>query len=825
MGGMSAGVGKVTSLERFRCCAAVACLTLPLCIPALPAFGQVIDEITVTARKREESLQEVPLSISALSSEQLRDRGIANNYDLAYFTPNFNTVQQTGRRLDRPVIRGMAAPATRGEPNASYFIDGVYVSHRSSISTATLEAVKRTEVIRGPQSSQFGRATFAGAVNYVTRKPNDNFSGELNTRAGANDNYKIGGWFSGPILQERLLYLVAVNWERYGGQWHNALVEDSAYPAAGFFIDPPQQGDNSRLGNEETQDVMARLTWLPFDGAEVNLKYSFADADDGHFPSLITTELNCWLPPDDLPATPQVGEPVWWRTTEGAFCGEFDASDRENRVNLPDFREGVQAIPPPGESLADFFAAPAEPGTRRQTERFLAEWVQDLGDWQLTARGSASEDDFEQGFDLDHQQVRALFGLFSFFQQTTMRDWSAELRIASPLHKNLRVQLGAYYYDWQFKTRQRSFPGIASVGATGVPPTFANWEWEFLENLALFGQLDWDLSEQLTLSVEARWAEDEKSLIPANSACSTINAKFDNFTPRLILRWQPQDNLNFYLLTAKGNKPGGFNDEYFRPDVACSTQDEAVASRNALVEEEEQWTYEFGIKSNWLDKRLTANFAVFYIDWTNQGTFATITIPLELGGEVVTTAISNKGKSEVSGFELETNLVATEHLSLFASYGFTAGEFIEGIDEFLLESTGNGDLAGKEIASTPKHQLALGAVVRKPLHEDRELFFRTDYIYESDRWSQSANFGQISERTLVNLRLGMEADRWSIGGFVTNLLNDDAPLATLNFVNFDDGLAGLSGVTLANGNVANMWSLNPQRGREWGVELSYRFGD
>ncbi len=820
---MPTGGDKMISLNRLQRWGAIGCLTILSCTPTYSVLAQAIDEITVTARKREESLQEVPLSISALSSEQLRHRGIANNYDLAYFTPNFNTVQQTGRRLDRPVIRGMAAPATRGEPNASYFIDGVYVSHRSSISTATLEAVERTEVIRGPQSSQFGRATFAGAVNYVTRKPSNNFVAELNTRAGANDNYKIGGWFSGPILEDRLLYLVAANWEKYGGQWHNALSEDTAYPTVGFFIDPPQQGDNSRLGNEETQDIMAKLTWLPFDGAEVNLKYSFADADDGHFPSLITTELNCWLPPDDLGAE-QPGEPAWWRDTEGAFCGEFDASNRENRINLPDFRAGIQAVPPAGRSLAEFYAEPAEPGTRRQTERFLAEWVQEFGDWQLTARGSISEDDFEQAFDLDHQQVRALFGLFSFFQQTAMRDWSAELRIASPADKKIRAQLGGYYYDWKFKTRQRSFPGIGSTGAGAIPPTFANWEWEFLENIAVFGQLDWDLTEKLTLSVEARWSEDEKSLIPANNDCSTISAKFDNFTPRLILQWQPQEDLNFYWLTAKGNKPGGFNDEYFGPDIACSTQDTAVADRDALVEEEEQWTYEFGIKSSWLDKRLTTNFAVFYIDWKNQGTFATIRVPLERGGETVTTAISNKGRSEVSGFELEANLVATEDLSLFASYGFTAGEFTEGEDEFLLESTGNGDLAGKEIASTPKHQVALGVAIRKPIREDREIFFRTDYIYESDRWSQSANFGQISERTLVNLRLGLAADRWSIGGFVTNLLNDDAPLATLNFVNFDDGLGGISGVTLSNGNVANMWSLNPQRGREWGVEMSYRFG-
>ncbi len=97
-------------------------------------------------------------------------------------------------------------------------------------------------------------------------------------------------------------------------------------------------------------------------------------------------------------------------------------------------------------------------------------------------------------------------------------------------------------------------------------------------------------------------------------------------------------------------------------------------------------------------------------------------------------------------------------------------------------------------------------------------------MYESERWSQAANFGKIPERTLVNLRLGVESERWTLGGYVTNLLDEDAPLATLNFVNFNDGTGGATGVTLSNGEVANMWALNPQRGREWGVEFQYRVG-
>ncbi len=153
---------------------------------ALPLPAQQIDDIVVTARKREENLQDVPLSLSAFSAEDLQRRGVENAYDLALFTPNFNTQKQVGRTLDRPTIRGMANSSTQGEPNASYFIDGVFVS--SSVASATTNTIERIEVLRGPQSAQFGRATFSGAVNYVTRQPGNEWEAQLNTKAGSDED-------------------------------------------------------------------------------------------------------------------------------------------------------------------------------------------------------------------------------------------------------------------------------------------------------------------------------------------------------------------------------------------------------------------------------------------------------------------------------------------------------------------------------------------------------------------------------------------------------------------------------------------------------------
>ncbi len=106
--------------------------------------AQQIDDIVVTVRKREENLQDVPLLCPAFSAEDLQRRGVENAYDLALFTPNFNTQKQVGRTLDRPTVRGMANSSTQGEPNASYFIDGVFVS--SSVASATTNTIERIEV-------------------------------------------------------------------------------------------------------------------------------------------------------------------------------------------------------------------------------------------------------------------------------------------------------------------------------------------------------------------------------------------------------------------------------------------------------------------------------------------------------------------------------------------------------------------------------------------------------------------------------------------------------------------------------------------------------
>jgi outer membrane receptor protein involved in Fe transport len=838
-------------------------------------------EIIVTARKREESLQDVPLSIATLDASQLQGRGLTSDYDIANFTVGFRTLQQTGRDTDRPTIRGMGAPVSRGEPNASYFIDGVFVS--GSISTAVTGAVERVEVLRGPQSAQFGRATFAGAVNYVTKKPTDTFKGEINGKAGTHDDHAVSGWASGPIGDSTFSYLVSGSWSEYGGQWRNELEEgqagydsDSRLPLRFFLDDAPQQADNTKLGAEETTDLLGKLVWRPTDEAEVSLKYGFTKSDDSHFPNYLATDLNC-----NLPYAGTEGEP-WFATTNGDYCGKWSVDGRVNRINIPDFREGVKyrfADILPSEDdphPEDYSIAGQEPGTYREQNRVLLEYVQDVAGFTLTTRGAWNKDDFEQLFDLDHTETRAVWGLFHFNLQRDIEDRSLEFRIDSPGDLPVRYSLGAYWYDQDQENRQRSYlgPGLVLtnlfVAGGTVTSDFSASTFTDVSNKAVFGLLDIDLAEQWTLALEARYAKDEKSLNggalgtcdpdePTVCSPQQVDLDFSNFTPRITLRYQPTDALTLYFLTAKGNKPGDFNREFFRagndpravmaglggctPGVPVLVTP-CLPESLAIVKEEEQWTYELGAKASWLDGRLSTNLAAYYIDWQNQGLFTTVKILQNSGTYLTTTIIRNVGESEVQGIELENTFRATDNLSLIANYGYTDSRYVEGDDPGLLDSTGNGDISGKHVPNVPKHTLILGANVTAELAAGLTLFITPDFVLNSKRYTSANNFSWIGNDQTLNLRAGVQAERWTLTGYVRNLTDDNTPVAVLDFFNFgsvdiqplrDAGLIDAygnlrnspdTGDATADANNAKdprLYGINPKRGRDVGLEFQYRF--
>jgi outer membrane receptor protein involved in Fe transport len=186
------------------CAGVVAGAAAPAMSQGSVASPAALDEITVTARRREESLQEIPLAITAFTSADIQRAGIATFGDVAKLTPSLVFEEGFGANDTRPTIRGL--PATRGRPPVGVLIDGIDVSSEA-IATAgggillnlRLLDVERIEVVKGPQSALYGRVAFGGAINYVTAKPGDKLSGRLNATVAEGETYEVAGAVGGPL--------------------------------------------------------------------------------------------------------------------------------------------------------------------------------------------------------------------------------------------------------------------------------------------------------------------------------------------------------------------------------------------------------------------------------------------------------------------------------------------------------------------------------------------------------------------------------------------------------------------------------------------------
>lgn len=258
--------------------AVVTTLALAISIPALAQpspVGQgasMIEEITVTARKRSESLLDIPMTVSAFSAEDIEKAGYTTITELIDAVPGvtYGSYQAEGQG-DSPSFRGVSN--NTGDPtrqNSSKFIDGVYVS--GSLYTILLADIERVEVVKGPQSALYGRATFSGAVNYITKRPTDEVTGSISATVAEYDELRVNGTISGPIIKDKLAGRLTAGMQKEGSPYDNIT-----------------NGDE--MGDNELATLSTSLLFTPSDALSANLYMSYAEADLGEAPRG-TTPLN-----------------------------------------------------------------------------------------------------------------------------------------------------------------------------------------------------------------------------------------------------------------------------------------------------------------------------------------------------------------------------------------------------------------------------------------------------------------------------------------------------------------------------------------------------
>jgi len=739
-----------------------------LSLPAITAQAQTPpkDEIIVTARKRAESLQSVPMSLTAFTAEHIEDAGIDNVEDVALLTPGFTFAKLFGGGSNTPVIRGMSTSI--GEPNVGFFVDGVYQSSKVIMDSMLGGNIERIEVAKGPQSALYGRNTFGGAINFVTKKPTNEFTGQVEATAGNGGHYEARGFISGPIAKDSVFYQLSAMHSQTDG----------------FFTNELTGGD---LDSLESTIVTGALMFYPSENAEIVARIGFDKTRNGDYAQR-------FLVNNTAPANPT---PAPLPNANQLFAGE-----------ITNFEDGFAVTP--GRNNHDNFTA-----------SLRADF--DFAGASLTSITGYNDLDIDNAADNDYEAR----SLHYTTQAIGQKEFSQELRLTSLGEGRMHWMAGGYYYNLD-KTTDNS--DVFVDGALGLaaalqgsplagllPPGLINTTDEGTESFALFGSVDFDVTDQLTATIEGRWTTEKKTAaaIDTNpltmvSATFADEASFDNLVPRFTLDYQASDTVLVYASVAKAVKTGGFN---------VVTTAGRIAPDERTYDPEQSWNYEFGVKTTFADGRATLNLAGFKSDWTDQivralsPTFAVLN--------------ANAGETSVLGFEAELQANLADGFDVSAGFAYTDSAFDSYTFGALAGLGISPVLDGVRLQYVSEVQANASAQYTKPISDNIDWKSRLDIAYQSDQAVVQTADAFTGDVTLVNLRTGIETDDWEILLWVENLFEEASAAGGVFIPNqgsrFDtanslvDPTIPVVGFQAFNG---LSWSRNP---RQWGVTARYKF--
>ncbi len=698
---------------------------------------ELLDVVVVTARKREESIQEIPVAVSAFTEDDFAKQGIRDLADVARFTSGFN-FEDFGGGFGTPVIRSASQTRlTAIEANVSTFFDGIYVPRAWAVNSG-VSALQRVEVVKGPQSARYGRNAFMGAINYVPKAPTPEFEADVNATFGADDRIDFGGSISGPIVEDRVSGLLTFNTSEFDGSW------DNSHPNAG--LDLGSRGTTDNAGGWDNQSFSAALKITPTDRLDIDLAfYNFDLSDEARGAGQIAefagggncgnlnifggSRLFCGEipgPPDSIPVDPRAyGRQADVDITKLSI--NFDINDAMSVSYLYGIIEGDVDIASISES-DDAVCGTSTPG---------------ICQFQNTPLG---------GLDYDTHEIRLTYD----------GDGSSLWTI------------GAFYSDGQDETAF-AIPGIPVGGSDPVvqAPVISDVGTD-TDVIAIFGEYSYQFTDQWLFSVEARYSVEDKTQVN-NASGQGFNDEFKNFTPRLSLEYAYAEDRLLYASLANGIKSGGFNPT-------------AVLESDQVFDEETNWTFELGSKNTLLDGRMILNAALFYIQWEDIQLNAADSAATNPNAVNITL---NLGDATTYGLELDGSMQFSENLAADFALSFTDATYDSGTidnrfarigpvffpqpascDDVLCPS--NGDISGNDVERQAPVQFAAGLEWNNNVArwDGVGFFARGDIAYQSEQEAESMNLSQIEARTIVNASAGFENDNWRVWLWSRNLTDE-----------------------------------------------------
>ena len=821
---------------------------IALCIP-LGGSAQELEEIIVTARKRDESLLEAPLSISVFTDEDLSRAGLQTLEDISLQTTGLsfqdNIADNRPGRLNTVVrVRGMSPQ--RGSPHfqlAGLFVDGVFVTGGSQ--SIPLLDVERVEVIKGPQSAFFGRNTFSGAINYVTRNPSlTEFSGKVRASAAQFSQTNLAVSVGGPLIENRLGYQVGVN----------------RYEKGAMYI----ANDGGELGKESSDSVSLTLFAALNDNFTARLRLFNHEDDDG--PPAIAYMRGATY---DTCAGTTIRRPdnagnIATLSPSGYICGRIPNPGEPGAaivsLNTSLYPAILTRITNPNcpngdcsnwlvtnlveNTTLDGVPSRRTMGMSREVFRSILEADYSLANGMaLSFKASYNDHGVNWIRDFDMTDYEA------FYTSDPQRneDRGAELRLMSSSESRINWMVGLSYHKQEIALSGVGGDVVVpcflpeAIGCFGplfvsLPPT----QGETSRTRGVFGAATIPLGDQFALDLEARYMADQRTT-------AGIAADYNELVPRVILRWQPNDNMNVYASYSRGVLPGVLNTnlinasrEAFRePYVDRETGQPSTESEYDQITRkapeagestptQELDAIEVGIKATVLDGRGQINAAAYYYEWVAQ-IFTNFVVyyqddpnPANRDGvagpqqQPRTLEFNFPGDSNLWGIEVESSWALDDNWALGANVAWHDNEYTQFAATFVQDITGSRNLEGNQAGRYPELMGNANLTFTDSLTADWDFFVRSDFMYYGKTWAGSGgNLAWLEGYWLTNLRGGFERDDLRVELFVNNVLQQDTWTAATRYTDFTQ-------FTGFNFNVHGVM-LAPQDLRSWGIQVDWSF--
>lgn len=740
-----------------------------------------LEEVIVTANRREENLQDVPMSVTAFTGDFFKETGATDFSSLEQYTPSLKITPGADSRSTSVRIRGIGSVGSNSgiDPSVGIFIDGVYQG-RAGMSISDLFDIERVQVLRGPQGTLYGKNTAAGAITITTKKPATEFEAETELVLANNERVELRGMINIP----------------FGDSDHGMRI-------SAFGIDGDHLYDNT-APNAKVDDLNNAHKWgvkskflFDFESAGeflLSVDYSKEDTDCCAFTIMQYDGLSTL----NAPLTNNPSQQLQ------ALLGPND-SNGDPILQYTAFEDTEGFSPPKADPFGDDYWFDGDMYNKVEVGGVALEWNYDLdSEHSLTFINAWRTYESDSAFDGDFTAYNAVQG----YTDVDLDQYSSEFRIASPGGETIDYQTGVYAYYSTLDSVGNfimELPLLNNITPSGLATFYPNGSNNIDDNtydttsFAAFGEVTWNISDAWSTTLGLRYTYEKKErtgsqttegyvsgdpcdatldIAPVVGPCVYLDddREDDDISPSIKVRYYVNEELMTYASISRGFKSGGYD------------QRRVTATENGEFDEEIATNYELGWKGTWMDRRLQVNGTFYFVDYEDFQSQA-------FDGASI--KVTNAGTMESYGMELELVYAATADLVMGSAIGYNKAEYKDFdngqctvnasfYEYYVVEGNQGGapgtaactrDLAGKPVDNTPEWTVSSYLQHQYPISNELMATSRLEHNFTDSFYLDQDLDGNLKNDTvnLVNLRFTLsDIERvWEVAVWGRNLLQEE----------------------------------------------------